>query len=139
MLAIGAMVGLVVGIVAQVFVGGVDGELGWLVRLALLVPALVFVAWWLLVPGLRLEEGMPAVPPELQDAPGPSRLERIETVFDTAAVPRSRRTRLERPGDGLRETYRSSVRREDADVDEAAEAWRMRHSVRPAGDGTSGG
>lgn len=138
MLAIGAVVGLVGGLVAQAFVGGVEGELGWLVRLALLVPALVFVAWWLLVPGLRLDQGMPAAPPEVQEPPAPSRLERIETVFDAAAVPRTRRTRLEQPGERLRETYRSSVRREDPDVDEAAEAWRMRHSVRQAGNGTSG-
>lgn len=136
MLARGAVVGLAAGIVSQAFVGGVDGELGWLVRLALLLPAVVFVAWWLLVPGLRLEDATDAAPADAQEPAALSRVERIETVFDSAAVPRGRRGQLEQPDDGLRETYRSSVRRDGPAGDEAADAWRVRHSIRAAGSGS---
>ena len=81
----------------------------------MLLPALIYVAWWLVDPTVAR-----------QDAAGPeptinaqARLERIESTFDEAAVPRARR---ERPVAGedapARREFRSSIRREDeVDVD----------------------
>jgi hypothetical protein len=88
LLLAGAIVGLAGGLLAQSSVeGSLRGhqDLEWLVRLALVLPALIFVAWWLLSPGIADE------PEELVEEPidADERLERIEATFDDAAVPRA--------------------------------------------------
>lgn len=138
MLAVGAVVGLVAGLVAQLFVGGVDGELGWLVRLALLLPAVVFVGWWLLVPGLKLEEPADERTAEPAGAAQDGRVERIAMVFDSAAVPSRRRHRIEPADSALRETYRASVRRDRGARTESKDAWGIRRSTGPSSNGTLG-
>ncbi len=111
------------GIVAQRSVTGhVAGgaEYEWLVRGALVLPAVIFFLWWLLFPGIALEEP----PAEEQVAPidADERLERIEATFDSAAVPQARRSRLDHDVDDVeRATYRASIRR-DASIGAAEPA-----------------
>jgi hypothetical protein len=109
-LAGGAAVGLGAGVLAQLVIGDPHGELDWLVRIALLLPVGVYVAWWLFGPGIGpVDQGSDAIP--TLDAQ--ERLERIEAVFDTAAVPRPRR---EQPQVGSHapglEEFRASIRRD---------------------------
>jgi hypothetical protein len=111
LLAAGAVVGVAAGLVAQAFVSSsIHGEIEGLVRMALLLPGLVFIGWWLLSPVGTTEL--------LVDAPTDSapavadRAERVEHVFDSAAVPRARRSRLHPSDDhAAREIYQSTLRR----------------------------
>ena len=103
------------GLVAQRAVADnvtADTEYEWLIRGALVLPAVIFFLWWLLFPGIALEE--PAVE-EFDSIDADERLERIEATFDAAAVPRARRTSVEQVDDGARRAYRASVRR-DPDI-----------------------
>ncbi len=99
------------GLVAQLVVdtGAYGTEYEWLVRGALVLPAVIFFLWWLLFPGVALEE-----PAEEALAPieAEERLERIEATFDAAAVPRARRTSVDQVNDEARGTYRASIRRD---------------------------
>lgn len=90
------------------------------------------------MPGLRLEDPDGDAIPIASDPTVLGRVDRIETVFDTAAIPRARRERLDTPSDGLRETYRSSVRGARAAADGTTDAWRVGGSVRRTGNGTTG-
>lgn len=118
MLAAGAAVGLLAGLLAQPFVTQLhlhDGEIEGLVRLALLLPAGIFVAWWLLVPGMSLRADEPDVDVEAQDTVDPeSRLQQIEATFDSTAVPSADRHRITRPSPTVRAELRDSVRRPQA-------------------------
>lgn len=107
------MTGLVAGLVAQraVDANGAQGtEYEWLVRTALVLPAVIFFLWWMLFPGIALEEPSEE---ELTPIDAEERLERIEATFDAAAVPRARRSRLDHDVDDIeRATYRASIRRD---------------------------
>lgn len=105
------MTGLVAGLVAQRAVdAGMHGsEYEWLVRGALVFPAVIFFLWWLLVPGIALEEPLET---ELTPIDADERLERIEATFDSAAVPRARRTTFEQANDEARAMYRASIVRD---------------------------
>jgi hypothetical protein len=125
LLAEGAIAGFVVGLIAQAFVSdSYSGAYEWLVRVALMLPAVVFLAWWQLSPGLRRE--LAGEPPATGDLGDPAvdvadRERRIEHVFDSAAVPRARRDRPELVEDApARSEFRRSIRRDSAgsaDVD----------------------
>lgn len=112
LLAWGGAAGLIGGLIAQRAVDGTNGqppEYEWLIRGALVLPAVIFFLWWLLFPGIALEE-----PAEEELAPidADERLERIEATFDAAAVPRARRTTVDQVNDEARGAYRASIRRD---------------------------
>lgn len=113
MLVWGGVAGLVAGLVAQRAVDGTGGqgpEYEWLVRGALVLPAVIFFLWWLLFPGIALEE--PAQE-EVEPIDAEERLERIEATFDSAAVPRARRRSFQTVDDAARLAYRATIRRDD--------------------------
>jgi hypothetical protein len=110
LLAAGAVVGVAAGLIAQAFVSSsVHGEIEGIVRMALLLPGIVFIAWWRFSPGMKSElvtESALDAAPVLAD-----RVDRVEQIFDPAAVPRARRERLEAAGDAAREIYQATLRR----------------------------
>lgn len=129
MLAIGALVGVIAGILAQVAVNGVDEDIRALVRMALLLPAGIFVAWWLLIPGMAVDadEIEPIADTRIDvDA----RVERIEAAFDETAVPRMGAHRVSPPDEATRDELRSSIRRPDVSEDPARYGTR-RPSIPP--------
>ena len=93
--------------VAQNVTGGTEYE--WLIRGALVLPAVVFFLWWALFPGIALDE---LTEDEIEPIPAEERLERIEATFDAAAVPRARRTSFEQVNADARATYGASIRRD---------------------------
>jgi hypothetical protein len=109
MLAGGALVGIAVGVAAQAMVGTPHGELEWLVRGSLLLPAVIYMASWLLVPGWTAVErnaGAATVPAEVTE-----RIEQVESTFDSAAVPRPRSSGMGlEPSAATRDEWRSTVR-----------------------------
>ncbi len=111
LLLAGGATGLAAGLVAQRAVEGHAGagtEYEWLIRGALVLPAVIFFLWWLLFPGISLEE------PAEDDAPmidATERLERIEATFDSAAVPHARHHRFDGVDGEARTAYRRSIRR----------------------------
>ena len=122
LLLAGAVVGLLGGLLAQVLVDeGVSGsDIEWLVRAALVLPAVIFVSWWLLAPGIALDEPSDTgIPVTIDPA---ERLGRIEATFDTAAVPCTRRRSLDSGDAVVASDYRASLRRDasDATVDRAS-------------------
>ncbi len=110
MFAWGAVVGIVAGVIALATLGRPDGEIDWLIRIALLLPGVVYVAWWLIGPGIGPSVAEHGELPKTLDAQ--QRLERIESTFDSAAVPRPRRAQpaIGEDAPGLRE-FRASIRR----------------------------
>jgi hypothetical protein len=123
MLMHGTIAGFLLGAVSVVMLGTSDDDIVWLIRAALFVPAAVCGSWWLVATVAhrrdRLDGALDAV-----DADGP-RAERIESVFDTAAVPGARRhSDLEGVDDATRSLLRGSVRRSPSgDVDDAARSY----------------
>lgn len=118
MLAAGALVGLLAGLASQALAGGVDPDIRGLVRVALLLPAGVFVAWWLLVPGIGVDsdevvaEDRAAAPLDVE-----TRVRQIEAAFDDTAVPRSSGHRIARPDPATRDALRRTIRRPAASGD----------------------
>jgi hypothetical protein len=109
MLGWGALAGIALGLVAQLFVDriGATSDIVPLVRISLLFPAVVFGLWWLLSPELTLD-----VEPELIDrgvVDADERLRRIESTFDTAAVPRARQRDLNGTTIDDRARFRASI------------------------------
>jgi hypothetical protein len=117
LLAWGAVVGLAAGLVAQAAVTqeGVGGVPEWLVRLALVLPGVLFLTWMLVARATVLDE--PIVDAPIVEIDPEAKLERIEAAFDTAAVPQARRTSMDPASSGLRTEYHRSLgaRPEDAD------------------------
>lgn len=108
----GGITGLVAGLVAQRAVAhnvAADTQYEWLIRGALVLPAVIFFLWWALFPGIALDEHTEE---EIAPIPAEERLERIEATFDSAAVPRARRTTFEHVNDGARTMYRGTIRRD---------------------------
>lgn len=110
----GGITGLAAGLVAQRAVehdvtSGTEYE--WLIRGALLLPAVVFFLWLALFSDIAMEEPAEDL---VNSVDADERLERIGATFDSAAVPRARRTVLETVEDDADTTYRATVRR-DAD------------------------
>lgn len=104
MLAVGALVGLVAGLVTLFLLRDHDSlsREDWsLVPLAMLLPSLVFVGWWLLVPGLAVDrdETHPVGDAE-RAASIDARIARIEAAFSDPMVPRPRRALEVDPGVG---------------------------------------
>lgn len=118
MLAFGALFGVVAGLLAQGAVSGVDEDIRSLVRLALLLPAGIFVAWWLLIPGMAVDadEVEPIADARIDVE---ARVERIEAAFDAMAVPRMGAHRVSPPDEATRDELRSSIRRPDVSEDPA--------------------
>lgn len=114
MLATGAIVGLVGGLVAQLLVAGADPELRWVVRIALLVPGVVFVGWWLVGPGIGADrDEHEAAAPDGARLDVDARIARIEAAFDSTAgaPPRpAAHHRTDVDADARRE-LRASIRR----------------------------
>ncbi|MCW2973830.1 MAG: hypothetical protein JWN72_2103 [Thermoleophilia bacterium] len=95
MIAIGAGVSLLLGLVAEVVVvNHTPDDIAGLVRVAIMMPTAIFLAWWLLEPGYAHSAAdMPAVHPVTAPVAGADIFERmaaIETTFDAAAVPAAR-------------------------------------------------
>ena len=125
------------GLIAQVAVHEtIDGsDIEPLVRLALVLPAFVFLLWWLLIPGLSLEE--PAEPVALAPIDPEERLDRIEATFDTAAVPRARRHELEQVDGAAHRTYRATIRRDEDQATVDPNSFGIRRPELPAQDTAS--
>lgn len=82
MLLAGAGVGLAAAIAAQPFLGSVDEDLQLLVRAAFALPAVVFVAWWLLLgPGYGVGASELESEPEVDEMSMDARTELIEQSF----------------------------------------------------------
>src|SRR5688572_29481086 len=108
----GGIVGLAAGLVAQRAVAHnatAGSEYEWLIRGALVLPAVIFFLWWLVFPGIALDEPATDLTPKID---AEERLERIEATFDAAAVPRARRTSFDQVNDDARAVYRASIRRD---------------------------
>lgn len=117
----GAIGGLVLGVGAQFFVGdSLHGTHEWLVRLALMLPAIVFLGWWIVSPGLHQEESALAESGEHNDHTL-SLATRVEQVFDSAAVPRGHHVRLTEQESS--EDFASSIRRSPKEMTVSAEEW----------------
>jgi hypothetical protein len=114
----GAVVGLAAGLVAQAAVtgDGVGAAPEWLVRLALVLPGVIFLTWLLASRSLLFDEpGESAVRATVDSE---ERLERLERTFDSAAVPRARRASIDSASEVRRSEYRQSigVRPDDGNV-----------------------
>ncbi len=121
-LGIGALVGLVVGLVAQLFVNGnTPSEIVPLVRIALLFPAVIFGVWWLLSPELKHADEVLEVAPDETGVDVDARLRRIEETFDATAVPAARRHGLDGPSGNERDRFRASIVRPAVSDDPAHE------------------
>ena len=95
MLAAGAVVGVAVGLLAQLFLAGVDEEIRGLVRMALLLPGVIFILWWVLSPRPALEQEEREEAADAGRTIDPqARLEKIESTFDTPAGSFLRSTRI---------------------------------------------
>ena len=111
-IAIGATVA---GIVVQLLLDGPADAPTNVVRVALLLPAALFIAWWCAFPGLALDEREEVAAPTIDvDA----RIERIERSFDATAVPRASHRVAASVDETERALFRASVRRSGAGVTE---------------------
>jgi hypothetical protein len=130
MIAWGAAIGLVGGIVAQVTVGrDVHGELGNLVRLAMLLPAAFYVLWWVAFPGVALDRDDIAA----EDADGldvDERLKYIESAFNDAAMPIARHRSILPADRAATERFRASIRRGRATTQLDVEQFGLRRTTR---------
>ncbi|MCW2960736.1 MAG: hypothetical protein JWM25_1013 [Thermoleophilia bacterium] len=110
LLAIAALVGLAVGLLAQAFISvpGDSRDIEALVRVALLFPAIMFGLWWLLSPEL-LALDADAAPTEEPVLGAEERLKRIESTFDSAATPRARQRDLSGASLDDRARFRASI------------------------------
>lgn len=130
MLAVGAGVGLALGVLSLILIGIPDDDQAWLERAALLLPTVVYVVWWFIDPNLQQLADEPVE--DDQTPPADVRIERIESVFDEAAVPRARRERPTLPQDSPRRNeLRASIRRdEDAAAEIDPESFGVRRPTR---------
>lgn len=108
MLAIGALLGLVGGIVALLAVPATgDAETHGLVRMSFLLPVAMFVGWWLVGPGIRVAS---AVTDPVRDAAHDAladRMRNLESTFDAAARPAAgRQAHIDSDHDGFRSSLR---------------------------------
>lgn len=119
-LAWGAIGGIVVGLLSLPLVGVPHGETAWLVRLTMLLPAVVYVAWWAIGPGIRRSDAEQGTGVETSQA-GTDRAARVAEVFDSAAVPRARRSKPESAANASsRQALRASIRRDDVETPDRA-------------------
>ncbi len=126
----GGATGLVAGLIAQRAVdhnAASGSTYEWLIRGALVLPAVIFFAWWLLFPGIALDEPAEDVTPKID---AEERLERIEATFDAAAVPRARRTSFDEIDADARREYLASVRRDPTLVTGEPTNYGVRRPVR---------
>lgn len=110
MVGAGALVGLLACLASLVLIGEtVNGELEGLARLAIVLPAGIFVTWWLLVPGIRLDRD--EVPPSDEEHAAAERIQHIEEAFADAPFVMGRRARrvVDEPTAALAEMYRGSI------------------------------
>jgi hypothetical protein len=130
MLAAGSIVGIVAGLLTQPFLGNVDEDIRGLVRVAMMLPGVVFTAWWLLSPrpALEQEERGLAEPTHAVDAR--ERLQKIESTFDSAAVPAARRGSFEAVDEDSRALLQDSVRRDAGAAPSRDAAYRVGHGRR---------
>jgi hypothetical protein len=104
-LAWGAIVGGLAGLIAQLFVHVPESSgIVPLVLVSLLFPAVIFGVWWLLSPDIAVEPVEDAQPLDSEE-----RLQRIEATFDQTAVPRARRHELDGSSVEERSRFRSSI------------------------------
>lgn len=135
LLAAGALIGLVGGLASQPVLdsAGAGSDIVWLVRFSMLFPAALFIAWWLIGPGLSLDRGEAPAEPAATDADDVTRrVAAIEHTFVDQAAPAARRSA--RSAD--REWYRASVRRSSAadGVESNAAFWGLGGRSRIARD-----
>ncbi|MBC7461413.1 MAG: hypothetical protein H7287_08625 [Thermoleophilia bacterium] len=88
-IATGAGVSLLLGVVAEVVVAAhTPTDIAWLVRVAIMLPTVIFLAWWLLEPGHAPSAAdMPDAVPEADIL---ERMASLTTTFDAAAAPAAR-------------------------------------------------
>lgn len=128
MLLAGAVVGVVAGIVGQPVTGGVHPDIDLLARAALFVPVVLYVAWWLLMPGYRVDADETPIPEGVTAPDVTDRVERIEATFDSAAVPRAGRFRIEPAGEEEQAAFRASIRRSPSTGVDRAQFGLGRHA-----------
>jgi hypothetical protein len=122
-----ALIGLLVGLFALPLVN-VDDDIEGLIRLAMVLPAAVFVLWWMFFPGIALDKEYQPVPAEdLVDVQ--ARIDQIEQTFDAATFPRATR-RSVTPVDAATATdFRGSIRRDGAASPEDVAKWGIRREA----------
>jgi hypothetical protein len=120
-LAISALLGITGGLAGLVLVDPHAGsDMVALIRLALLMPAGVFVMWWMLGPGIKIEEvADTAEAPETDPDVLAKRMREVEHVFDNVAVPAAKRV----SSDDERAWFRASIRRELPSEGVSNETW----------------
>lgn len=128
MLVGGASVGLAAGLLAQPYLGGVDAEVRSLARLALLLPGLVFLAWWLFTPDVASDtHGDAPTAPGTRDVE--ARMTALVAAIDGADAPRAGRPRPGDVDDATREELRRTVPRPGSRDADAAQ-FRVRRQAR---------
>lgn len=135
MLLAGAGVGIAFGLVGQLAVtDAYAGDIEWLVRGALLLPGVVFVVWWLAFPSVRPIDANTSIDPVKQQAFVDRRIERIESSFDSAAVPSARRSSIEPSGRDAPESFDGTIRRADASTRGDLDRFAVRRIARVEAD-----
>jgi len=129
MILAGALVGLLAGIVASLLVPDVESDIRGLVRLAFVLPAAIYVLWWLGSPGITLEHD-DAVPVE-PSVDIEERIEQIEATFDQAAMPRAGRHSIDPVDPAAVATFRRSIRRARATSAADIAQFGVRHPESP--------
>lgn len=119
-LAVSAALGIGGGIAGLVLVHGDAGsDIVPLVRLAMMLPAIVFVAWWMTGPGLIIDPASEAQAPVTDPEQLAERMRAVEHVFDDVAVPAAKRV----AHDDEREWFRASIRRDLPNEAAAEDSW----------------
>jgi hypothetical protein len=138
MIAWGAAIGLVAGIVAQVAIGrDVHGELASLVRLSMVLPAAFYVLWWIMFPGVALDrDEVLADDGDRLDVE--ERLKHIESAFNQDAMPIARHRSILPADRAATEQFRVSIRRGRATTEADVAQFGLRRHEQPEGRAEQG-
>lgn len=111
LIAYGAFVGLAAGIVSLLLIGtDVRGSADEIVPLALMLPAGIYVLWWIAFPGMALDR-VDVVPDAEQQIDVDERVRTIEATFDDLAVPGARKRSILPADRAATAQFRASIRR----------------------------
>ena len=93
-------------------------------QLAMMLPAVIFVMWWMIGPGLTIDQVDDAEAPVTDPQDLAERIRAVEHVFDNVAVPAAKRAAHE----DEREWFRASINRDSPDAAGAGETWGLPHN-----------
>lgn len=132
MLAAGAVSGLVAGVLALGTISGVSDDIRSLAQLAMLLPVGIFVAWWLLVPGMALDrDERSPIEDEIFDVE--ARVQQIQVAFDASAQPHTGGHPVAPSDESVRDELRRSIRRPVGSERAAATNYGIRRERRDLG------